>query len=80
MPGLDPGIHSAALQYIHRRHGMDCRIKSGNDDRAGALSLRRVAAELARRGLGSALVAFEQKRQRIDDLIEKDEGPLASVE
>ena len=29
---------------------------------------------------GSTLVAFEQERQRIDDLIEKDQGAVASVE
>jgi hypothetical protein len=26
MPGLDPGIH-------HVREGLDCRIKSGNDEK-----------------------------------------------
>ena len=29
---------------------------------------------------GAELVAFEQERQRIDDLIDKDEGPVASAE
>ena len=33
MPGLDPGIHSGTpLTIAHRRHGMDCRVKPGNDD------------------------------------------------
>ena len=32
MPGLDPGTHSVATAIVLQRHGMDCRIKSGNDD------------------------------------------------
>ena len=32
MPGLDPGIYRARVR------AMDCRIKSGNDDR-GSLSI-----------------------------------------
>jgi hypothetical protein len=33
MPGLDPGIHSATPVGIRCRHGMDCRVKPGNDDK-----------------------------------------------
>ena len=36
MPGLDPGIHSVAGRDWHC-DGMDCRIKSGNDDRENEL-------------------------------------------
>jgi heterotetrameric sarcosine oxidase delta subunit len=35
MPGLDPGIHSVAVEDWCCRYGMDCRIKSGNDDKGG---------------------------------------------
>jgi hypothetical protein len=31
MPGLDPGIHSVTEERLNR-HGVDRRIKSGNDD------------------------------------------------
>ena len=39
MPGLDPGIHSVTVAIITRR-GMDCRIKSGNDDMSVAQAQR----------------------------------------
>ena len=33
MPGLDPGIHSVAPASSRDGHGMDCRVKPGNDDK-----------------------------------------------
>jgi hypothetical protein len=33
MPGLDPGIHSVAIETCLNRYGMDCRVKRGNDDK-----------------------------------------------
>jgi hypothetical protein len=29
---MRPGIHSVTVVASRQRHGMDCRIKSGNDD------------------------------------------------
>jgi heterotetrameric sarcosine oxidase delta subunit len=37
MPGLDPGIHSVAVAASFCGYGMDCRIKSGNDDKGWLL-------------------------------------------
>jgi hypothetical protein len=39
--GLDPAIHSVALENGHGRHGMDARIKSGHDDNQGAKCFRK---------------------------------------
>ena len=32
MPWLDHGIHSVTPKGYRERHGMDCRVKPGNDD------------------------------------------------
>jgi hypothetical protein len=34
MPGLDPGIHSSAVEPGSQGNGMDFRVKPGNDDRS----------------------------------------------
>ena len=36
MPGLDPGIHSVAVEVYLVNYGMDCRVKPGNDDKNSA--------------------------------------------
>jgi hypothetical protein len=53
MPGLDPGIHSVAVAGWYLGHGMDCRVKPGNDDKcwgdsASAFALSGFGGQVAR--------------------------------